>query len=90
MGLVSMITLCLIGMAFKDAFALPCLTVESKKKFEITRKSLTLLQTSIDNRATQLQKKLNDDMRSLQTDMKNKIKKLDADMGSLVSDFESE
>lgn len=79
MGLASLITLCIIGMLFKDAIALPCLSVESKTKFEATRKALTNLQSSIDNRITHLQ-----------NDMKNRIKNIDKDMGSLVSDFESE
>ncbi|CAC5385851.1 COLEC12 [Mytilus coruscus] len=89
MRLASMITLCILGMAFKDVIALriPCLSNDSKTKFEDTRKALKVLQTSIDNRATILKKKLDDDMGSLQTDMKNKIKKLDEDIGSLVSDF---
>ncbi|XP_063406552.1 perlucin-like protein [Mytilus trossulus] len=77
MALSSMITLCIIGMVFKDVIALPCLSIESKTKLQATRKALTVLQSSIDSRIT-----------NLQNDMKNRIKKLDYDMGSLVSDFE--
>ncbi|XP_076082408.1 perlucin-like protein [Mytilus galloprovincialis] len=95
MGFLSMIILCIIGMVFKDVIALPCLSNDSKTKFDATRKALTDLQTSINNRVTRLQtdmknkmKKLDDQMGYLQTDMKNRIKKLDEGMGSLVSDFQ--
>ncbi|CAG2192474.1 unnamed protein product [Mytilus edulis] len=78
MGLASIITVCIIGLVLKDVIALPCLSVESKTKFQATRKALANLQTSIESRIA-----------NLQNDIKNKIKKLDDDMGSLVSDFET-
>lgn len=97
MGFSSMIILCIIGIVFKEVLTLPCLSTDSKTKFEATRKALREVQTSIDNRVTRLQtdmknkmKKLDGDMGSLQTDIKNKIQKLDKDMESLVSDFQSE
>lgn len=78
MGLVSIISLSIIGLIIKDVTGLPCLTDESKTKFEATRKALKYLQTSVDNR-----------IRTLQNDIKSKVKKIDDDMGSLVSDFQS-
>ncbi|VDI24420.1 Hypothetical predicted protein [Mytilus galloprovincialis] len=77
MGLVSIISLSIIGLIIKDVTGLPCLTDESKTKFEATRKALKYLQTSVDNR-----------IRTLQNDIKSKVKKIDDDMGSLVSDFQ--
>lgn len=63
-----MIALCIIGVIFKDVIALPCLSTDTKTKFEATRKALTDLGKNIKNKL----KKLDDDMESLVSDFKSK------------------
>ncbi|XP_076082410.1 perlucin-like protein [Mytilus galloprovincialis] len=68
MRLAPIITLCILGVIFKDVIALPCLSTVTKTKFEATRKVLTDLGKNIKNKI----KKLDDDMESLVTDFKKK------------------
>lgn len=68
MRLAPIITLCILGVIFKDVIALPCLSTVTKTKFEATRKVLTDLGKNIKNKI----KKLDDDMESLVTDFKSK------------------
>ncbi|CAG2231999.1 unnamed protein product [Mytilus edulis] len=57
MILVLVIILNIIGLIFKDVGALPCLTDESKTKFDSLKKALGALQTSIDDKIESLQKR---------------------------------
>lgn len=47
MGLTPIITLCMIGVIIKDVLALPCMSSDTKTKFEATRKALTNLGKNI-------------------------------------------
>ncbi|CAC5363386.1 MRC [Mytilus coruscus] len=68
MGLASLMTLCIIGVILKDVFALPCMSNDTKTKFEAARKALTDLGNDIKNKIT----KLNSDMGALVSDFQKK------------------
>lgn len=64
---VSLIALCIIGVLLENAIALPCMSNDTKTKFEAARKALTDLGNDIKNKIT----KLDSDMGVLVSDFKS-------------------